>query len=244
MPSSAELGPSSAGPAEEQAAEHVEAADDPQRLGAQHRVHAAERQIGRQVGGDEDELHAADEIGAGHDQEGHVGKAVRSAGRAVMSAARRPGEPAAARDRPGRRTRRRAACRAPAPAKPSTPARQPKSSASNCPIGAANSAPSDPAAVTMPSTMLRSAAGTARARPPARSPRPCRRARCRSARRRRASRRAARAPSPAAQARDIEDAPPSIIGRKPTRTASAPATGCRKPQARFCTAMASVKSET
>src|SRR5258706_275623 len=35
-----------------------------------------------------------------------------------------------------------------------------------------------------------------------------------------------------------------MIGRKPSRTAKAPATGCRKPQARFCTAIARVKSDT
>src|SRR5579863_2685318 len=35
-----------------------------------------------------------------------------------------------------------------------------------------------------------------------------------------------------------------MIDRKPKRTVSAPAKGCRNPQARFCTAMASVKSET
>src|SRR5690349_23603966 len=47
--------------------------------------------------------------------------------------------------------------------KPATPTRQPKPSLSNCPIGAASSAPSDPAADTMPITVLRTAAGTARA---------------------------------------------------------------------------------
>ena len=35
-----------------------------------------------------------------------------------------------------------------------------------------------------------------------------------------------------------------MIGRKPNRTVIAPASGCRNPQARFCTASASVKSET
>ncbi|MCY1348345.1 hypothetical protein D3C81_1536140 [compost metagenome] len=38
--------------------------------------------------------------------------------------------------------------------------------------------------------------------------------------------------------------PASISGRKPTRVAHAPASGCSSPQARFCTAMATVKSET
>ena len=35
-----------------------------------------------------------------------------------------------------------------------------------------------------------------------------------------------------------------MIGRKPYRTVIAPASGCRNPQARFCMASASVKSET
>ena len=47
--------------------------------------------------------------------------------------------------------------------KPATPTRQPKPSLSNCPIGAAISAPSEPAAETMPITVLRTVAGTARA---------------------------------------------------------------------------------
>lgn len=38
--------------------------------------------------------------------------------------------------------------------------------------------------------------------------------------------------------------PPIISGRKPVRTASAPANGCSKPQVRFCTATAMVKSPT
>ena len=43
------------------------------------------------------------------------------------------------------------------------PIRQPYPSFSSCPIGADSSAPSDPAAETMPSTVLRTVAGTARA---------------------------------------------------------------------------------
>ena len=46
--------------------------------------------------------------------------------------------------------------------KPARPVLQPYPSFSICPIGADNSAPSDPAADTMPSTVLRTAAGTAR----------------------------------------------------------------------------------
>jgi len=38
--------------------------------------------------------------------------------------------------------------------------------------------------------------------------------------------------------------PAIMIGRKPYLTVIAPASGCRKPQARFCTASARVKSET
>src|SRR5712675_2230943 len=47
--------------------------------------------------------------------------------------------------------------------KPARPVRQPYPSLSICPSGADNSAPSDPAAETMPSTVLRTVAGTARA---------------------------------------------------------------------------------
>ncbi len=47
--------------------------------------------------------------------------------------------------------------------KPATPTRQPKPSFSICPIGADTNAPSDPAAETMPITVLRTVAGTARA---------------------------------------------------------------------------------
>src|SRR4030081_1732539 len=35
-----------------------------------------------------------------------------------------------------------------------------------------------------------------------------------------------------------------MMVRKPNRTVNAPASGCRNPQARFCTAMARVKSDT
>jgi hypothetical protein len=35
-----------------------------------------------------------------------------------------------------------------------------------------------------------------------------------------------------------------MTGRKPTRTTSAPAKGCKAPQARFCTDSASVNSDT
>ena len=44
--------------------------------------------------------------------------------------------------------------------KPATPTRQPKPSFSICPIGADTSAPSDPAAETMPITVERTLAGT------------------------------------------------------------------------------------
>src|SRR6476646_7429675 len=47
--------------------------------------------------------------------------------------------------------------------KPATPTRQPKPSFNNCPTGADTNAPSDPAAETMPITVLRTVAGTARA---------------------------------------------------------------------------------
>ena len=47
--------------------------------------------------------------------------------------------------------------------KPATPTRQPKPSLSICPSGADTNAPSDPAAETMPITVLRTVAGTARA---------------------------------------------------------------------------------
>src|SRR3954464_2831893 len=47
--------------------------------------------------------------------------------------------------------------------KPATPTRQPKPSFNNCPTGADTNAPSDPAAETIPITVLRTVAGTARA---------------------------------------------------------------------------------
>src|SRR5258705_861719 len=47
--------------------------------------------------------------------------------------------------------------------KPTMPVRQPYPSLSSCPIGADSSAPSDPAAETIPITVLRTVAGTARA---------------------------------------------------------------------------------
>ena len=47
--------------------------------------------------------------------------------------------------------------------KPATPTRQPKPSFNICPTGADTNAPSDPAAETMPITVLRTVAGTARA---------------------------------------------------------------------------------
>src|SRR6266436_6240390 len=47
--------------------------------------------------------------------------------------------------------------------KPTRPVRQPYPSFRSCPIGADSSAPSDPAAETMPSTVLRTVTGTARA---------------------------------------------------------------------------------
>ncbi|MNN18206.1 hypothetical protein D3C81_1314110 [compost metagenome] len=40
------------------------------------------------------------------------------------------------------------------------------------------------------------------------------------------------------------NAPPTISGRNPVLTASAPANGCNTPQVRFCTATAIVKSPT
>ena len=130
-------------------------------------------------------------------------------------------------------------------AKPRMPIRQPKSTASIWPSGADNSAPSEPAAVTAPSTTLRTLAGTAcdataSAMPaavqasevPIRNPAPMR-----------------TATKPVAlseddKARHIERRACHHERAKPMRTASAPATGCRKPQARFCTAIASVKSAT
>ena len=56
--------------------------------------------------------------------------------------------------------------------KPNTPARQPKSSDSAWPIGAEIMSPSEPTAETMPSTLLRSAAGTGRATTAIASPDP------------------------------------------------------------------------
>jgi hypothetical protein len=47
--------------------------------------------------------------------------------------------------------------------KPANPIRHPKSWLSTCPIGADNSAPSEPAAEMMPSAVLRTVSGTARA---------------------------------------------------------------------------------
>src|SRR5215813_2723727 len=47
--------------------------------------------------------------------------------------------------------------------KPATPKRQPKPSLSIWPIGADSKAPSDPAAETIPITVLRTVSGTARA---------------------------------------------------------------------------------
>ena len=47
--------------------------------------------------------------------------------------------------------------------KPIMPVRQPKPSFRSCPIGADSKAPSEPAAETMPMTVLRTAAGTERA---------------------------------------------------------------------------------
>ena len=41
----------------------LNAADHAERLGAEHGVHAADRQVGRQVRREEQELHAANEVG-------------------------------------------------------------------------------------------------------------------------------------------------------------------------------------
>ena len=117
--------------------------------------------------------------------------------------------------------------------------------ASACPIGAAIKAPSDPAADTMPSTALRAATGTGRdadamamalplaaSAAPMQMPAP-----------------SITAVSPPAVASSTSPtmynkAPPTISRRMPMRTAHAPAMGCKNPQARFCTAMAKVKSAT
>jgi hypothetical protein len=129
--------------------------------------------------------------------------------------------------------------------KPARPARQPYPSFSICPSGADNSAPSDPAAETMPSTVLRTAVGTARAATdiamaaavhasdvPISTPAPSMTPSIPCA--------LAISTSPAIYRR----APTIMMLRKPYRTVNAPASGCRKPQARFCTAMARVKSDT
>ena len=105
-------------------------------------------------------------------------------------------------------------------------------------------APIEPAAETMPKTRLRSCAETARAETdiasadavqaseaPMRMPAPTITPRRPFA--------AASAPRPAT----YMIAPATMIGRKPKRGVKAPATGCRKPQARFWMAIASVKSE-
>ena len=129
--------------------------------------------------------------------------------------------------------------------KPATPTRQPKPSLSICPIGADSSAPSDPAAETMPITVLRTVAGTARAdtdiaialavqasEVPISTPAPIRIGiiPC--------------AVAISARPTMYISEPTIMIGRKPQRTVSAPATGCKNPQARFCTASASVNCDT
>ena len=106
-----QLVPALAGPAEEQAAQHVEAADHAERLRAQHRVQAADRQIGRQMGGDEDELHAADEVGAGHHHERRIGERDpgRDRGRRIgdlVRCPRRQRDPVDLAREPGRRQQR------------------------------------------------------------------------------------------------------------------------------------------
>ena len=62
------LGVARAKPARRQRADAVHAADDRQGLGAQHRVLAADREIGRQMRRQKDEVEAAHKIGARHDE--------------------------------------------------------------------------------------------------------------------------------------------------------------------------------
>src|SRR5215470_10202936 len=112
--------------------------------------------------------------------------------------------------------------------KPATPTRQPKPSLSNCPIGADSNAPSDPAAETMPITVLRTVAGTARAETdiaialavqasevPINTPAPIRIGiiPC--------------AVAISARPTMYITEPTITIGLKPQRTDSAPATGCK-----------------
>ena len=117
---------------------------------------------------------------------------------------------------------------------PKTPARQPKPIDSDCPIGAEIMAPSDPAADTMPSTELRSTAGTGREATAMATPEP-QQASANPISRPAPSRTpknpvaVARASIPSTNA----TAPISMTGRKPKRAAQAPAKGCRTPQARF-----------
>ena len=203
-------------------------------------------QVRGQVRGQEDQLHAADEVRHRHHHERRVPQRHAEGGARALSPwpgdggsgtlSTRPANQAAGSMISAERRRSR-----------STPARQPKPSVSAWPIGAASIAPSEPAAETMPSTVLRSAT---RHRARGRGHRQ-RRSRCR--------------PAPAPMTRPAPSITPTAplrrgqqqqaqqvaaarrrpsAGRKPQRAASAPATGCRKPQARFCTAMASVKSAT
>ena len=81
--------------------------------------------------------------------------------RTETSAAVSSGAPATERGRPGRRPMRRAACRAPGRRSRGRRYASRRSTASIWPSGADNSAPSEPAAVTAPSTTLRTLAGTA-----------------------------------------------------------------------------------
>ena len=102
----------------------------------ERRIHAADREIGRQMGGDEQELHAADEVGRGHDQEGRISEGAPQRGLRRLRCAFGGARPAS-----GRRSTRpaiQAAGSMPSAStrKPSTPARQPKSTASIWPSGA------------------------------------------------------------------------------------------------------------
>ena len=240
-----QLVPAPAGPAEEQAAQHVEAADHAQRLRAEHRVHAAQGQVRGQVRGQEHQLHAADEVGARHHHEQRVAQ------RDAQCGARRcrPRPPVRHRQRidaaghPGGRQHQQRQQRR-SPSTPDAPARW-------------------PAASTWPDRRGDQRAQRAGGRDDAehraahgqrhRARRHRQRQRAagagqrerRSARPRPASRRSGRWPWPAAPGPACRAARrrPSA-GRKPSRTAQAPASGCSRPQARFCTAMASVKSAT
>ena len=181
-----QLVPALAGPAEEQAAEHVEAADHAERLRAQHRVHAADRQIGRQMRGEKHELHAADEIGAGHHHEGGVAECDfhgRTCARSPRS--HRTAASAAESCRPGRHTTPPATCRSPARRnrRGQCASHNPRSAPARSAPTTARRASPPPRRCPAPCS-ARSPAPRA-PRPTSQSPPPCRPATCRSARRRR-----------------------------------------------------------